>query len=192
MHLLNLALAAGTREVSRGREGGARFARPDAREQGKSAEVGRSVCKSAGVSETTPHHSRSGGWGGEAHPGGGSRSGQTACVFALRVRLVWWSSTLIQRAGSSLCGATVDYAAPGKWSRMLVPLRPHVSLSIPPSLSLSLSLSFSPSLSRALSLSLSLHLSRARSLYLYLYLALLLRTWRQTMPIMRLVPFRIL
>jgi len=78
MHLLNLALAAGTREASRGREGGARSARPDARERDKRAEVGRSVCKSAGVSETTPHHSRSGGWGGGAYPGGGRCTGQPA------------------------------------------------------------------------------------------------------------------
>ena len=78
MHLLNLALSAGTREASRGREGGARSARPDARERDTSAEVGRSVCISAGAGERTPHHSRSGGWGGGADPGGGSRTGQAA------------------------------------------------------------------------------------------------------------------
>jgi len=41
---VDLALSAGTREASGGREGGARSARPDARERGKSAEVGRLVC----------------------------------------------------------------------------------------------------------------------------------------------------
>jgi len=76
MHLLNLALSAGTREASRGREGGARSARPDARERDTSAGNGRSVCNSAEASETAPHHSRSGGWGGGAYPGGGSRTGQ--------------------------------------------------------------------------------------------------------------------
>ena len=39
MHLLNLALSAGTREASRGCEGGARSARPDARKRGRSAEI---------------------------------------------------------------------------------------------------------------------------------------------------------
>jgi len=78
MHLFNLALSAGTREASRGREGGARSARPDARERGKCAEVACRVCISAGASETAPHHSRSGGWGGGAYPGGGSRTGQPA------------------------------------------------------------------------------------------------------------------
>jgi len=75
MHLLNLALSAGTREASRGREGGACSARPDARERDTSAGNGRSVCSSAGVSD---HHSRSGGWGGGAYPSGGSRTGQPA------------------------------------------------------------------------------------------------------------------
>ena len=78
MHLLNLALSAGTREAPRGREGGARSARPDAQEPDKSAEVGRSVCCSAGASEQVTHHSRSEGWGGGAYPGGGSRTGQPA------------------------------------------------------------------------------------------------------------------
>jgi hypothetical protein len=59
MHLLNLALSAGTREASRGREGGARSARPDARERGNSAEVGRCVCGIAGVCAQATHHSRS-------------------------------------------------------------------------------------------------------------------------------------
>jgi len=61
-HPLNLALSAGTREASRGREGGARSARPDARERGNSAGVSRSVCSSAGVCEPAPHCSRFGGW----------------------------------------------------------------------------------------------------------------------------------
>jgi len=55
---------------------------------------------------------------------------------------------------------------------MLVPLRPHTSR-----LSLSLSLTHTHSLTL--------------SLTLFLFLALSLRTWRRTMPIMRLVPFRI-
>jgi len=74
MHLFNLALSAGTREASRGREGGARSARPDAR--GRSSEVGRWGCNDAGVSVQATHYSRSGGWGGGAYPGGGSRTGQ--------------------------------------------------------------------------------------------------------------------
>ena len=56
MHLLNLALSAGTREASRGREGGAGVSRPDAREPGKSAEEAPYVCKSAGVSEQATHY----------------------------------------------------------------------------------------------------------------------------------------
>ena len=85
MHLLNLVLSAGTREASRDREGGARSARPDAREPGKCAEVGRFVCRSSGVSETAPHQSRSGVWGGGAHPGGGSRTGQPAQALTGRM-----------------------------------------------------------------------------------------------------------
>jgi len=96
MHFLNLALYAGTWEASRGREGGARYARPDARERGKLAERCRSVCRHAGGREQAPHHSRCGGWGGGAHQGGGSPSGHTACALALRVRSVRWSSSLHQ------------------------------------------------------------------------------------------------
>jgi len=86
MHLLNLALSAGTWEVSRGREGGARSARSDARERGKSAHICRGIPRNAGASEPEPQHSRSGGWGGGAHQGGGSHTGKIACALALRVR----------------------------------------------------------------------------------------------------------
>ena len=78
------------------------------------------------------------------------------------MRSVCWSSTLHELAGSSLRGATVDSAAPGKWSRMLVPIRPLGSrLSLPLSLFLSLSPSRSPSL--ALSIALSPHLEADRA-----------------------------
>jgi len=60
----------------------------DARERDTSAGNSRSVCSSAESSERAPHHSRPGGWGGGAHPGGGSRNGQSACAFALRVSSV--------------------------------------------------------------------------------------------------------
>ena len=162
MQLLNRALSAGTREASRGFEGGARSALPDARERGKRAEVGRWLCSNAEASVPGPEDSRSGGWGGGAHPGGGSRTGKTACAFALSVRSVWWSSTLHQSATSSLCSATVDSAAPGKWARMLVPLLPRVPVSLTHTLSVSRSLSRALSLSRSLALSLSRSLSLSR------------------------------
>ena len=90
MHLVNRALPAGMRKASRGREGGARSSRPDARERGKRAENGSWLCSSAGGSAPAPQDSRSGGWGGGAHQGGGSRTGQSACALALRLRSVGW------------------------------------------------------------------------------------------------------
>jgi len=115
MHLLNLALSAGTREASRGREGGARFARPDARERGRTAGLRRAISRTAGASEPAPHHSRSGGWGGGAHQGGGSRTGQIACDLALRVRSIRWSSTLHQCVRSYLRGAIVPCRFCSSW-----------------------------------------------------------------------------
>ena len=89
MHQLNLALSAGTREASRGREAGACSARPDAQAQDAGAGNAHCVCVNAGACQQVPQHPRSGGWGGGAHQGGGSRAGKTACALALRVRPVW-------------------------------------------------------------------------------------------------------
>ena len=80
VHVLNLPSSAGTRGAWRGGEGGARSARPDARERGSSAERCRGMCAGAVALDRAPHHSPSGGWGGGAYAGGGSRTGQTAAA----------------------------------------------------------------------------------------------------------------
>ena len=72
---LNLPLFPGTRET--GREGGARSARPDARERGSSAGIPRPMSDIAPESQEAPPDSRSRAWGGGARQVRRSRTSQT-------------------------------------------------------------------------------------------------------------------
>ena len=82
MHSLNLTRSPGTREASRGREGGARCARPHARERGSSARPVHSMHSVAAQLQRAPQDPRPGAWGGGAHRVGGGRAGQAATASA--------------------------------------------------------------------------------------------------------------
>ena len=77
---LNLPLPPGTWETCRGREGGARSARPDARERGFSTSRPDGLSRFAEASNFLPQNSRSRDWKGGARRVRGSRTGQSDCL----------------------------------------------------------------------------------------------------------------